>query len=178
MERRARCEWVCTACPEGTNNLEGDWTSLGNTDCDDTYCPPNYHVVAGQCTPCPVGEHTPGFDDVNIGDTKCCKADEYEYEPTTPNINNNGGSDRICKKCYGNADANQDIETRYSNLRCCTKGYDYACSRIYDGYSKACFDETQSQCFGFEKYGTLQQGEACTHNNQCDNGVCTNSVCA
>lgn len=168
----------CEACPEGLYNLEGDSISLVNTVCDDNFCAPDYHVVAGLCTPCAVGEHTPGYDDINIGETKCCKADEYEYQPPTPNINNMGGSDRICKPCYGNADANQDVEQRYANLRCCTKGYDYMCSRIYDGYSKACFDETQSQCANFEKYGDLQQGEGCTHTNQCaDGGVCNNSFC-
>tara|TARA_B100000674_G_scaffold162469_1_gene130000 strand:- start:2136 stop:7535 length:5400 start_codon:yes stop_codon:yes gene_type:complete len=169
----------CQPCAAGTFNLEGDSTALVNTQCDDTYCPPNYHVVNNLCTPCPVGEHTPGYDDVNIqGGTKCCKADEYEFEPTSPNINNNGGSDRICKKCYGNTNTQHDVEARYANLRCCTKGYDFACSRIYDGYNKACFDETSSQCAGFVKYGTLQQGETCTHKNQCDNGVCTNGSCA
>ena len=169
----------CQPCAEGTFNLEGDSTASVNTQCDDTYCPPNYHVVNNLCTPCPVGEHTPGYDDINIqGGTKCCKADEYEFEPTSPNINNNGGSDRICKKCYGNTNNQHDVEARYSNLRCCTKGYDFACSRIYDGYTKACFDESSSQCAGFVKYGTLQQGEACTHNNQCDNGNCNNGSCA
>lgn len=169
----------CQPCAAGTFNLEGDSTALVNTQCDDTYCPPNYHVVNNLCTPCPVGEHTPGYDDVNIqGGTKCCKADEYEFEPTSPNINNNGGSDRICKKCYGNTNTQHDVEARYANLRCCTKGYDFACSRIYDGYNKACFDETSSQCAGFVKYGTLQQGETCTHNNQCDNGNCSNGSCA
>jgi predicted outer membrane repeat protein len=169
----------CVPCDEGTYNLEGDSISQVNTDCDDTYCPVNYHVVNGACAICPAGEHTPGYDDVTIsGGTKCCKADEYEYTPPSPNINNNGGSDRVCKKCYGNTDPNQDIEKRYADLRCCIKGYDYQCNRLYDGYNQACVDETSSTCNGFVKYGTKQQGEACAHENECDSGVCTSSVCA
>ncbi|MAD25313.1 MAG: hypothetical protein CMO44_14190, partial [Verrucomicrobiales bacterium] len=169
----------CVACAEGTFNLEGDSITLVNTVCDDNYCPENFRVENGQCVACPAGEHTPGFDDRNIqGGTKCCKADEYEFTPSSPNINNNGGSDRVCKKCYGNTDTKQDVETRYANLRCCIKGYDYQCNRIYHGYNTACVDETSSTCNAFVKYGSKQQGEACTHNNECDDGVCTNSVCA
>ena len=56
----------CTPCAEGTFNLEGDSIALLNTACDDNYCPENYHVVNGQCAVCPTGEHTPGFDDLNI----------------------------------------------------------------------------------------------------------------
>jgi len=168
----------CVACAEGTFNLEGDSIVLVNTLCDDNYCPENFHVVGGQCSACPPGEHTPGFDDRNIvGGTSCCKADEYEYNAATPNLNNNGGSDRTCKKCYGNTDVKQDIETRYADLRCCIKGYDYQCNRIYHGYQSACLDETASTCKDFQKYDSKQQGEACTHANECDDGVCTNSVC-
>ena len=169
---------VCTACAEGTYNLEGDSVALVNTVCDDNYCPENYHVVNGQCAICPQGEHTPGFDDKNIvGGTKCCKADEYEYTPPTPNINNNGGGDRVCKKCYGNTDAKLNIEKRYTDLRCCTKSYDYQCNRIFHGYNAACADESASTCAGFVKYGTKQQGEACAHANECDSGVCTSNSC-
>ena len=169
----------CVPCAEGTFNLEGDSITLVNTACDDNYCPENFRVENGQCVACAAGEHTPGFDDRNIvGGTKCCKADEYEYTPSSPNINSNGGSDRVCKKCYGNADANQNVEKRYADLRCCIKGYDYQCNRIFHGYNIACIDETSSTCKSFVKYGTKQQGEACAHNNECDSGVCTNSVCA
>ena len=168
----------CKPCAAGTFNLEGDSISQVNTACDDNYCPVNYRVVNGQCSACPAGEHTPGFDDKNIvGGTKCCKADEYEYTPSSPNINNNGGSDRVCKKCYGNSDTKQDIETRYADLRCCIKGYDFQCDRIFHGYQQACMDESSSTCNAFVKYGTKQQGEACAHNNECDSGVCTSSVC-
>lgn len=170
---------VCTPCAEGTYNLEGDSVTLVNTVCDDNYCPPNYHVVNGQCAVCGAGEHSPGFDDKNIvGGTKCCKSDEYEYTPPTPNINNNGGGDRVCKKCYGNADNNQDIEKRYTALRCCTKTYDYQCDRIFHGYNAACADESASTCAGFVKYGVKQQGESCNHKNECDSGVCTSNTCA
>lgn len=169
----------CTPCAEGTFNLEGDSITLVNTDCDDNYCPENFRVTNGQCVACAAGEHTPGFDDRNIqGGTKCCKSDEYEFTPSSPNINNNGGSDRVCKKCYGNTDNKQDVEKRYADLRCCIKGYDYQCNRIYHGYNAACVDEASSTCNAFAKYGTKQQGEACAHNNECDDGVCTSSVCA
>jgi len=168
----------CTPCAEGTFNLEGDSIALLNTACDDNYCPENYHVVNGQCAVCPTGEHTPGFDDLNIvGGTKCCKSDEFEYIPPTPNINNNGGGDRICKKCSGNTDANQDIEKRYTDLRCCLKGYDYQCSRIFHGYNAACMNLAGSTCAGFVKYGIKQQGETCAHANECDSGVCTSNAC-
>ena len=170
---------ACNACAEGTYNLEGDSIALLNTVCDDNYCPENYHVVNGQCAVCPTGEHTPGFDDLNIvGGTKCCKSDEYEFIPPTPNINNNGGGDRICKKCSGNSNANQDIEKRYTDLRCCLKGYDYQCSRIFHGYNAACMNVAGSTCSGFVKYGEKQQGEACAHANECDSGVCTSNACA
>ena len=170
---------VCVPCAEGTFNLEGDSITLLNTACDDNYCPENFRVSNGQCVACATGEHTPGFDDINIdAGTTCCKADEYEYTPSTPNINNNGGSDRVCKKCYGNTDSKQDIETRYADLRCCIKGYDNQCNRIYHGYNNACIDETSSTCNAFVKYGTKQNGEACAHKNECDSGVCTNSICA
>lgn len=169
---------VCTPCAEGTFNLEGDSIALVNTACDDNYCPENYHVVNGQCVVCPTGEHTPGFDDLNIvGGTKCCKSDEYEFIPPTPNINNNGGGDRICKKCSGNTDTNQDIEKRYTDLRCCLKGYDYQCSRIYHGYNAACMNLAGSTCAGFVKYGVKQQGETCAHANECNSGVCTSNAC-
>lgn len=168
----------CMPCAEGTFNLEGDSIALVDTACDDVYCQPNQFVSNGQCSACPTGEHNPGYDDVNIvGGTSCCKSDEYEYTATSPNINNNGGSDRVCKKCYGNTDANQDIEKRYTDLRCCLKGYDTMCNRIYHGYNTACMDEASSTCNGFVKYGVLQQGEACTHNNECDSGVCSSSTC-
>ena len=168
----------CMPCAEGTYNLEGDSVELVDSACDDNYCPVNYHVVNGQCSVCPVGEHTPGYDDKNIvGGTSCCKGDEYEYTATSPNINNNGGSDRVCKKCYGNTDPKQDVETRFTDLRCCLKGYDTMCNRILHGYNEACQDEATSTCNAFVKYGVLQQGEACVHNNECDSGVCSTSTC-
>ena len=162
---------LCQPCAEGTFNLAGDNPSAGvNTECDDNFCPQNFRVLNGECLPCAVGEHTPGGDDLSISETTCCASDEYEKQPPTKDAG--GGADRICKKCFGNNPDTDDVDKYFSTLKCCGKGEDATCRRVYDGFNKACANHASSTCSTFEKYGTLGTGADCTHNNQCDNGNC------
>ena len=64
---------VCTTCPGGTMNAEGDDASSGSdTKCDPTSCPANEHVVSHVCTTCPPGtSNDAGGHDASGIDTEC-----------------------------------------------------------------------------------------------------------
>ena len=151
-----------------TGQLKHIFLALAHTTSN--FCPQNFRVLNGECLPCAVGEHTPGGDDLSISETTCCASDEYEKQPPTKDAG--GGADRICKKCFGNNPDTDDVDKYFSTLKCCGKGEDATCRRVYDGFNKACANHASSTCSTFEKYGTLGTGADCTHNNQCDNGNC------
>jgi len=73
---------VCTACPPGSTNIDGNHDASGNnTNCDITYCAKGENVVENVCVACPPGStNIDGNDDASGNNTNC------ELQPSTKQV--------------------------------------------------------------------------------------------